>query len=122
MSELLDALGHEQTVGVCLDTGNCWLGGSEPLDFMRHFAPRIRHLHWKDMSAEWTPRHGRVFGCGMSALPLGSGVVGIEAIVEALLESGFTGDTTLEIAGPENLRASIDNLNLWAGSLSPRRP
>jgi inosose dehydratase len=28
MSRILDALGHEKTVGVNLDTGNCWLGGA----------------------------------------------------------------------------------------------
>lgn len=122
MGELLDALGHEQTVGICLDTGNCWLGGSEPLDFVKRFASRIRHVHWKDMAAEWTPRRGQLFGCGMSAIPLGTGVVGIATIVAALLEAGFYGETTLEVAGPENVRASISALRAWAGPAGVRVP
>ena len=27
MGQLLKRLGHEQTIGICLDTGNSWLGG-----------------------------------------------------------------------------------------------
>lgn len=120
MGELLDALGHEQTVGICLDTGNCWLGGAEPLDFVKRFGARIKHVHWKDMGAEWASRRGRAFGCGMSTIPLGTGVVGIEAIVDALIESGFDGETTLEIAGRENVRLSIAALNSWTATASPR--
>ena len=37
MAALLDALGHEETVGICLDTGNSWLGGAEPIDYVKRF-------------------------------------------------------------------------------------
>ncbi len=113
MACLLDSLGHQQTVGVCLDTGNSWLGGSEPLDFIRRFGKRIRHVHWKDMGPEWEPRRGSVFGCGMATIPLGDGIVGIDAIVAALQAIGFDGYTTLEIAGPENVLRSIERLREW---------
>lgn len=81
LAELLEALGHERTVGICLDTGNAWLGGADPLAFIRRFGGRIQHVHWKDIGAEWESRRGTVFGCGMGMIPLGQGVVGIEAIV-----------------------------------------
>ncbi|MCC6263735.1 MAG: sugar phosphate isomerase/epimerase [Bryobacterales bacterium] len=113
MSELLDALGHPECLGICLDTGNCWLGGEDPLEFVRHFGSRIRHVHWKDMGEEWVARRGTVYGCGMGTIPLGDGLVGVPAIVEALKEMGFTGDTTIEVAGPDNVRASISRLQGW---------
>ena len=113
MGRLLDALGHEQTVGICLDTGNSWLGGAEPLDYIKTFGDRIKHVHWKDMGPEWEEKRGRVFGCGMGTVPLGDGVIDLPVIVEALQNIGFDQATTLEIAGPENVRTSVTRLNEW---------
>ena len=114
MSRLLDALGHEQTVGVNLDTGNLWLGGGEPLDFIRKFGSRIKHVHWKDMPGEWSAKRGTLYGCGMGLIPLGDGVVGIEAVVKELLASGFDGPTTLEVAGEDAVQRSAERLREWA--------
>jgi len=113
MGELLDALGHEDTVGVCLDTGNSWLGGAEPLDYIKTFGPRIKHVHWKDMPAEMEAQRGQLTGCGMAVIPLGDGVVGIEGIVQALKAAGYDGATTLEIAGGDNVKTSVERLKQW---------
>ncbi len=119
MEELLDALGHRNTLGICLDTGNSWLGGGEPLEFVRRFGSRIKHVHWKDMGAEWEAKRGSLFGCGMGSVVLGDGVVGVERIVQALQRIGYTGDTTLEVAGAGNVKASIGRLTGWlAGTQS----
>lgn len=114
MNRLLDRLGHEQTVGVNLDTGNLWLGGGEPLDFISEFGPRIRHVHWKDMPVEWSSKRGTLYGCGMGLIPLGDGVVGIEAVVKELKACGFDGPTTLEIAGEDAVQRSAERLRKWA--------
>jgi inosose dehydratase len=114
MSRILDALGHEQTVGVNLDTGNSWLGGGDPLEFVKVFGRRIQHVHWKDMPAELASRRGKVFGCGMGLIALGDGVVGIKAIVQALKRSGFDGPTTLEIAGEAAVKLSAQRLREWS--------
>jgi inosose dehydratase len=114
MGDVLDVLGHEKTVGICLDTGNSWLGGAEPLDYVKTFGKRIQHVHWKDMPESWLPRRGKVFGCGMAVIPLGDGVVGIPAIVKALKKTGFKGTTTLEVAGPDNVKISAQRLSAWA--------
>jgi len=116
MKAILDSLGHEETIGVNLDTGNSWLGGGDPLQFVKTFGRRIRHVHWKDMGKEWSGKRGKQFGCGMGNIPLGDGVVGIRSIVEALAEIGFSGPTTLEVAGTENLKKSAERLNLWSGT------
>jgi inosose dehydratase len=114
MQRLLDTLGHEKTVGVNLDTGNSWLGGGDPLQFVKVFGRRIRHVHWKDMPETLNPLRGKQFGCGMGVIPLGDGAVGVRAIVEALMESGFDGPTTLEVAGPANVRLSAERLMSWS--------
>lgn len=115
MADLLDALGHEDSVGVCLDTGNSWLGGAEPLDYIEAFGTRIKHVHWKDMAAEWEPRRGTLYGCGMATIALGDGVIDLPAIVQALQDMGFDGATTLEIAGPDNVTRSVARLKEWSG-------
>lgn len=114
MGDLLDSLGHEKTVGICLDTGNSWLGGAEPLDYVKTFGRRIKHVHWKDMPAAWEPRRGTQFGCGMAVIPLGDGVVDIRGIVKSLTAIGFDGTTTLEIAGAENVKLSAKRLREWS--------
>ena len=114
MGDLLERLGHEKTVGICLDTGNSWLGGAEPLDYVKVFGRRIQHVHWKDMPESWLPKRGKVYGCGMAVIPLGDGVVGIPAIVKALRKIGFNGTTTFEIAGSENIRISSQRLRQWS--------
>jgi inosose dehydratase len=116
MSDILDALRHEKTVGINLDTGNSWLGGGDPLQFVKTFGKRIKHVHWKDMADSWTPKRGKQFGCGMGTIPLGDGVVGIKAIVDELLRIGFDGPTTLEVAGTNNVIESIKRLRSWTGS------
>jgi inosose dehydratase len=115
MGNLLDRLGHEKTVGICLDTGNSWLGGAEPLDYVKTFGRRIQHVHWKDLPKSWLPKRGKVFGCGMAVIPLGDGVVGIPALVDALNRIQFKGTTTLEIAGAENVKVSVRRLREWTG-------
>jgi inosose dehydratase len=51
----------------------------------------------------------------MGLIPLGAGVVGIEAIVKELVAIGFDGPTTLEIAGEEAVKVSADRLRKWSG-------
>jgi inosose dehydratase len=115
MAAILDGLGHEENVGICLDTGNSWLGGSEPLDYIKTFGDRIKHVHWKDMPAEMEAQRGELTGTGMAVIPLGDGVVGIEPVVQALLDIGFEGPTTLEVAGVEAVKTSAERLRQWAG-------
>jgi len=113
MDAILQALGHPDTVGLNLDTGNFWLGGGDPIEFVEAFGERIEHVHWKDLSADWTDQRGEVYGCGMSQIPLGDGVIDVRAITDALIDVGFNGPTTLEIAGKENIQKSADRLRDW---------
>ena len=114
LRRLLDRLGHEKSVGVNLDTGNSWLGGADPVAFVKAFGKRIRHVHWKDMPASMESQRGKLFGCGMGGIPVGDGVVGVRKVVDALKTAGFDGPTTLEIAGKEAVLTSAERLEAWS--------
>ncbi len=113
MAHFLDALGHKDSIGVCLDTGNSWLAGSEPVAYIRRFGRRIKHVHWKDLGPEWLTKRGTVYGCGMSSLALGDGLIGIAHVVGALRDLDFEGFTTLEVMGRENVLLSRQRLCEW---------
>ncbi len=113
MEELLDVLGHDETLGVCLDTGNSWLGGADPAEHVRRFGKRIKHVHWKDIGSEWTAKRGEHFGCGMATIAVGDGIVNLREVFDALVAAGFDGDTTLEIAGADNVKRSVARLQEW---------
>ncbi len=113
MGDLLDRLGHEKTVGLCLDTGNCWLGGGDPLAYVKAFGPRIGHVHWKDMPEAMEKQRGKVFGCGMALIALGDGVIDVKGVVGALKKAKIDVATTLEIAGPDAVKESARRLKAW---------
>ena len=114
MSGLLEKLGNEETVGVCLDTGNCWLGGGDPLAYVKAFGTRIGHVHWKDMPSIMEKQRGKVFGCGMALIALGDGVIDVKGVIEALRRANVDVATTLEIAGPEAVKESAKRLRAWS--------
>lgn len=114
MERLFDKCNSE-ALGANLDTGNLWLGGGDPLEFIEKFGNKIEHVHWKDLGEEFVPQRGKLFGCGMSIIALGEGVIGIEEIYKSLIKSGFDGYSTLEIAGEEAVQKSLKFLkNLGA--------
>lgn len=114
-----DSLEHtERILNVCdspalglnLDTGNLWLGGGDPVAYIKAFASKIKHVHWKDLPKETESVRGRQFGCGMAVIPLGSGAVDIRGAYRELANAGFHGHTTLEVAGDEAVKSSWEFL------------
>lgn len=116
MEALLDEIGHEDTIGVCLDTGNSWLGGADPKDYIERFGDRIGHVHWKDLEPKWREKRGSLYGIGFATIALGDGIVDLPGIVSALEDIGYDGCTTLEIAGEDNIRKSAERLREWSQS------
>ncbi|MDQ8189793.1 sugar phosphate isomerase/epimerase family protein [Roseibacillus persicicus] len=112
-AELLERLGHPETVGLNLDTGNLWLGGGDNFEYIEKFGPRIKHVHWKDLGAAWEEKRGKQFGCGMGDIALGDGVIGLPEIAAELKRIGFDGPTTLEVFGEANLLPSAERLREW---------
>jgi inosose dehydratase len=96
-----------------LDTGNLWLGGGDPVEYVKKFGSKIEHVHWKDMPASMLAQRGESFGCGMATIALGDGLVPIKQVVLELKQAGFDGDTTLEIAGEDAVKTSVTRLREW---------
>lgn len=100
--------GHEDVIGFCVDTG--WFGthGYDAVRGLREVAPRLFHVHLKDVlapGADETCRYGR--GC-----------VPIEASVQALRELGYTGGISVEHepdhgSPNEDCAANLRMLHQW---------
>jgi len=110
MEEVLDRLGNKDNVGVCLDTGNSWLGGGDPIEYVKRFGNRIEHVHWKDLGADMVAQRGKMFGCGMAPIGIGEGIIDIKGVVKALKDIGYDGHTTLEVFGEGNVIKSVKAL------------
>lgn len=110
MQAILDRLGDPDNVGIGLDTGNSWLGGSDPVAFAEVFRERIWHVHWKDLPAEWEEQRGEIYGCGFSPIALGEGVIDIAGVFEVLKDAPGLEYSTLEVGGDENLLKSYEYL------------
>ena len=90
------------SIGFCLDTGHMFIGGTDPVEFAREHADRVKHVHAKDVNlaiarrvkaGELTYYDGVIAGM---YVPLGQGDVDVASIVRSLEASGFTGWYVLE--------------------------
>ena len=115
IGDVMKALDYPKALGVNLDTGNSWLGGSDPVDLAKKYHDKIFHIHWKDLGPEWLPERGKRFGCGFSTIEVGTGCIDIAGVIEVLKDRKEIRYSTLEVAGtPELLRASADYIaKLW---------
>ena len=102
LQEVFQRLGNPDSLGVNLDTGNSWLGGTDPVEMAKAFRDKIHHIHWKDLSAEWEPKRGTVYGCGFSTIALGDGVIDIAGVCEVLKDADIA-SSTLEIIGSKEI-------------------
>ncbi len=110
MQEVFDRLGNPASLGVNLDTGNSWLGGTDPVEMAKAFKDKIHHIHWKDLAAEWEPKRGTLYGCGFSTIALGDGVIDIQGVCDVLKDRSIA-NSTLEIIGDEQiLKRSVSYL------------
>ncbi|MEG0357551.1 MAG: sugar phosphate isomerase/epimerase, partial [Christensenellaceae bacterium] len=108
LGDVMDALGNIESIGVNMDTGNSWLGGTDPVELAKVYKDKIYHIHWKDLGEEWIPLRGKEFGCGFSTIALGEGVIDVKGVIEVLKDSPLIHNSTLEIAGSaEILQQSV---------------
>ena len=83
-----------------------YLNGLTPAGCWRGHLASDDLVHWKDWPAEMEANRGKMFGAGMSGIPLGTGVVDIKGVYEALVNAGYDGYTTLEVAGDDAVKQS----------------
>jgi len=103
-----------------LDTGNTFIAGGNPVDFLKRFLPKLSYMHIKDVSASLAAAmRGEETGIGMSESPIGQGVnaENIKECIRLLKEADWDGVLSVECAGTdENLSASIAWLREQLGS------
>jgi inosose dehydratase len=110
LEAIMAGLGNPDNVGINMDTGNSWLGGSDPVEMAKRFKDRIFHVHWKDLPAEWESKRGTMWGCGFGPVALGEGVIDIAGVFEVLKDAPHVEYSTLEVGGDDNLLKSYEYL------------
>ncbi len=98
----IERLLESSDVGLCLDTGHAYLGGTDPAQLAKAAAGRVLHVHLKDVdeAAAEEVRSGKTAFRdavidGMF-VPLGAGAVDIAGTVRNLEAAGFAGWYVLE--------------------------
>lgn len=86
----------------CMDTGHMFLGGVDPVTFVREHGDRVGHVHFKDIRLDIARRvqageltYYEAVLAGVYT-PLGQGDVDVRAIIDALTDHGYTGWYVLE--------------------------
>jgi inosose dehydratase len=83
-------------LGLCLDTGHYFFGGGDPVDAVRMYGDRIRHLHLKDVQLEIL-EDARRDGVGfLEAVrrgvfcELGAGAVNLNMVIQEVIAGGYS--------------------------------
>jgi sugar phosphate isomerase/epimerase len=85
-----------------MDTGNTFIAGRDPVDFLRRLVHRVSHVHVKDVSQSLAAAvRGEETGIAVSHCALGDGVnaANIRQCLEILDEHRFTGVLSMECEG-----------------------
>ncbi len=105
------------------DTGNTYIAGKDPVEFLKAVRKWVSHLHIKDVSpALAREARGELTGIATSTASIGSGVnaKNIEACIQHLKATDWDGVLSIECEGaPEILDPSVEWLRkLVAGPVS----
>jgi sugar phosphate isomerase/epimerase len=96
---------------VNFDTGNTFIAGHEPLDYLQALRPYVTHCHIKDVSAELAAAaRGEDTGIGSSIVPVGGGVnaENIRRCIAYLRQTRWDGAVSIECHGSDqNTTASV---------------
>jgi len=96
------------------DTGNSFISGKDPLEYLQHFRKYVSHCHIKDVSAGLAAAvRGEETGIACSEVPIGGGVNAdsIKACLAYLRETDWNGVVSIECSGTdENTAKSVEFL------------
>jgi len=112
---LLERFGPRE-LGVNFDTGNSFLAGNDPVDYVRRVADRVVHAHLKDIPATQLPERGKVTGTRVG-VAMGDGVVDIRGVLAVLAQAGYAGVVSVECDTVAQARASRPVLQRWLDGL-----
>jgi sugar phosphate isomerase/epimerase len=113
MAEML-AFADSPYLGMNMDTGNTFIAGQDPVQFLARFAGRVSHVHIKDVSPSLAAAaRGELTGIAVSHCAVGQGVNAdnIRRCLALLAESGFDGVLSMECEGQGG--PMIENSLAW---------
>ncbi len=85
-----------------MDTGNTFIAGQDPVEFLKRFLPRVSHVHIKDVSESLARAvRGGQTGIAVSHCALGDGVnaENIRQCLALLRDAGYQGVLSMECEG-----------------------
>jgi len=91
------------------DTGNVFMAGEDPYEYLETIAKRIVHVHAKDIGGVVMDKRGKVTGVP-SGCACGDGVLDWERIVKILRKAGFKGVMSVECSSEEQGARSYKHL------------
>ena len=89
-------------LGLNMDTGNSFIAGNDPVEFITRFINKVRHVHIKDVSASLAEAlRGQDTGIALSQCAIGDGVNAdnIKQCMAVLRDAGYTGVLSMECEG-----------------------
>jgi sugar phosphate isomerase/epimerase len=98
-------------LGFNFDTGNTFISGHDPLEYLKQFRSYLKHCHVKDVSKELAAAlRGAETGIATSEVPLGGGVNAdnIKKCADFLKKSDWSGVLSIECFGSDDfIRRSV---------------
>lgn len=107
--KLLDRFSPDE-IGINFDTGNAFLAGNDPVDYLRRVADRVVHVHIKDIPESMLDLRGKVTGTRVG-VAAGQGEIDLPGIVNALNEVNYTGALSVECDTVEEVTDSLKYLS-----------
>ena len=96
------------------DTGNSFIAGLDPLEYVKSLRKYLSHAHIKDVSAGLAAAvRGEETGIATSEVPIGGGVnaCNIKACIDYMKQTDWSGVISIECYGSdENIRRSVEFL------------
>ncbi|MCX7425660.1 MAG: sugar phosphate isomerase/epimerase [Planctomycetia bacterium] len=113
MQRLFDYFDSEH-LRLNMDTGNTFIAGLDPLEYLKRFRKYLSHAHIKDVSEGLAAAcRGEETGIACSEVPIGGGVnaENIKRCIAYLKETHWSGAISIECNGAdENIRKSVEFL------------
>ena len=114
--ERICSLVDSPAIGVNFDTGNSYLSGQDPVQWLKAVSPRLVHLHAKDISVQQSAaERGKVTGTPVGCA-CGEGVVDWPAVVEVCRKLPRDIVFSVECGTIDQAKSSIEYLKKVIGS------
>lgn len=106
----IQKLVKSKVIGINFDMGNSYLGGEDPIKWLRHVRTRLVHLHAKDISVEQSDaERGKVTGTAVGCA-CGDGVIDWKKVVEVCKNAPRDIVLSVECGTVEQAERSIKHL------------